>query len=95
MKSNFRTAKQVLAAALALAAFAGAAQAASRQVDCSRIDWYRLGERDAEMNSNRLARYAARCTTGAVDAERYAEGQTRGQWVRQKDHWLYTPPARS
>ncbi len=92
MKSNSRAGRTVLAAALALAAFAGAAQAA-RPLDCSRIDWYRLGERDAEMNSNRLGRYAARCTSGAVDAERYAEGQTRGQWVRQKDHWLYTPPA--
>lgn len=95
MKSNLRTFKHALAASLALAALAGAAQAAPRQLDCSRIDWYRLGERDAEMNSNRLARYAARCTTGAADAQRYAEGQVRGQWVRQKDHWLYTPPARS
>jgi len=76
--------------ARALPRSAGAAQAAPKPMDCSRIDWYRLGERDAEMNSNRLGRYAARCTSGAVDAERYAEGQTRGQWVRQKDHWLYT-----
>jgi hypothetical protein len=93
MKSNSKACRHAFVAALALAAFAGAAPAAQKEMDCSRIDWYRLGERDGETNSNRLARYAARCAAGAPDAARYAEGQTRGQWVRQKDHWLYTPPA--
>jgi len=60
MKSISSTCRYALAASLALAAVAGAAQAASKPLDCSRIDWYRLGERDAETNSNRLARYAAR-----------------------------------
>jgi hypothetical protein len=83
-----------LVAALALAALAGAAQAAQKEMDCGRIDWYRLGERDAETNSNRLARYAVRCAPGSqVDPARYSEGQVRGRWVRQMDHWQYTPPA--
>ena len=90
MKSTPGIGRYVFAAALAVAVFAGAAQAA-RPLDCSRINWYWLGERDGETNSNLLARYAAHCSSGQADVERYNEGRTRGLWVRSHDHFLYTP----
>ena len=61
--------------------------------DCRAIDWYQLGVRDGESNSNLIDRYTAQCNSSGAqpDAARYAEGRVRGLWVRQKDHLLYTP----
>ncbi len=61
--------------------------------DCRTMDWFRLGARDGETNSNLIARYGGQCTSSGAqpDAARYAQGRTRGLWVRQKDYLLYTP----
>jgi hypothetical protein len=78
---------------LVLVCFANAGCTTLNAEDCRTMDWFRLGARDGETNSNLISRYAGQCAPAGVtpDAAQYAKGRIRGLWVRQKDHLLYTP----
>jgi hypothetical protein len=61
--------------------------------DCSSTDWYQLGVRDGQTNSNLITSYTEQCASPGAqpDAARYAQGRARGLWIRVHDHLLYTP----
>ncbi|HUN68064.1 MAG TPA: hypothetical protein VMU46_04650 [Burkholderiales bacterium] len=61
--------------------------------DCRTIDWYWLGVRDGEFNTNDIGKYTYQCLPAGVrpDETRYQQGRVRGLWIRRVDHLRYTP----
>jgi hypothetical protein len=78
----------IVAACLALA---GCATLSAE--DCRAIDWYWIGEYDAEVSANLIGDYTVQCAAFDVqpDLARYVQGRARGLWVRRVDHLHYTP----